>query len=193
MRKIQDLTKFRLPSGFRGRSALWVQLWWLVQASLFRWSPQIAYPWRVFLLRLFGAKVGKGVLIRPTVRVTYPWKVEIGDHSWVGDDVVLYSLGHISIGSSTVVSQSCYLCAADHDHKSVDFAIRERPISIGDEVWLCADVFVGPSVKVGHGVVVGARSSVFRSVGALEIVCGTPAAKISMREQSTDGDAAPAP
>ena len=91
--RFQDLSRFRLPADFRGRSAVWVQLWWLVQATLFRLSPQFLFGWRRWLLRLFGARVGAGVLIRPTATITYPWKVAIGDHSWVGDDVVLYSLG----------------------------------------------------------------------------------------------------
>ena len=99
----QKLISFTLPSGFRGRPSWFVQLWWFVQNTLFRLSPQILYPWRRFLLRLFGASVGDGVLVRPSVRITYPWKVRIGDYSWLGDDVVLYSLGEIVIGRNTVI------------------------------------------------------------------------------------------
>jgi putative colanic acid biosynthesis acetyltransferase WcaF len=73
----QQLAQFKQPSDFRGRSAVVVQLWWLVQGSLFAWSPQFMYGWRRFLLRLFGARVGRNVLIRPSVRTTYPWKVSI--------------------------------------------------------------------------------------------------------------------
>src|SRR5690606_37453676 len=71
--RVQDLARFRLPPGFRGRSALVVQLWWLVQATLFRLSPQVCYGWRRWLLRLFGARIGQGVLVRPSARITYPW------------------------------------------------------------------------------------------------------------------------
>ena len=88
---VQDLRSFRLPPNFRGRPAWFVQLWWLVQATLFRWSPQIAYAWRRWLLRRFGAKIGKGVQIRPTAEITYPWKLTIGDWSWIGDYVTLYT------------------------------------------------------------------------------------------------------
>ena len=95
---IQDLRGFRLPPGFRGRAAWFVQLWWLVQGTAFRWSPQVCYGWRRWLLRLFGASVGQGVLVRSTASITYPWKVSIGDWSWIGDEVVLYSLGAITIG-----------------------------------------------------------------------------------------------
>jgi len=144
----QDLSKFQMPRGFRGRSAVYVQLWWLAQRVLFNTSPQFAYAYRSAILRLFGAKVGRGVVIRPSVKITYPWKVSIGDHSWIGDDVVLYSLGSIEIGQSSVVSQGGYICAGDHDYRVVNFPIRARDISIGDQVWLAAGVFVFPGVRV---------------------------------------------
>ena len=91
----QDLSKFKLPQNFRGRNAFTVQLWWLVQGTFFRMSPQFMYGFRRFLLRLFGAKIGKKVIIRPSVKITYPWKLSIGDSSWIGDDVDLYTLGNI--------------------------------------------------------------------------------------------------
>ena len=88
---MQELSGFTVPKGFRGAGGIKVQLWWAVQATLFAWSPQILYRWRVFLLRLFGAKIGKNVVIRPSVKITYPWKLTIGDYAWVGDDAVLYT------------------------------------------------------------------------------------------------------
>jgi putative colanic acid biosynthesis acetyltransferase WcaF len=102
---MQKLNSFKLPNNFRGRNVFVVQLWWLVQSLFFKNSPQFLYGFRRFLLRLFGAKIGKKVIIRPTVRITYPWKVVIGDFSWIGDDVVLYSLGEIEIGENVVISQ----------------------------------------------------------------------------------------
>ncbi|HBV3707477.1 TPA: colanic acid biosynthesis acetyltransferase WcaF, partial [Klebsiella pneumoniae] len=100
-----ELKNFKVPKKFRGKNVIYTQLWWLVQATLFAWSPQILYKWRVFLLRLFGASVGKNVIIRPTAKITYPWKVNIGDYSWIGDDVTLYSLGNIIIGNNSIISQ----------------------------------------------------------------------------------------
>ena len=94
----QELKGYKNPRGFRGRSALAVQLWWFVYSFLFKPSPQIMYAWRRFLLRIFGAKIGAKVIIRPSAQITYPWKVKIGDYSWIGDEVVLYSLGNIEIG-----------------------------------------------------------------------------------------------
>jgi len=172
---MQKLNTFSVPPGFRGRSALVVQLWWIVQALLFSTSPQFLYAWRRFLLRLFGAKIGEGVLIRPTVRITYPWKIKIDDYAWVGDDVVLYSLGEIVIGKNAVVSQKSYLCTGAHDYKLEDFPIFAKPIIIEDECWLATDVFVSPGVVIGKGTVVAARSSVFKSLPPGKVCAGTPA------------------
>jgi putative colanic acid biosynthesis acetyltransferase WcaF len=178
---VQDLSRFTLPAGFRGRNALVVQLWWLTQALLFRGSPQFAYGFRRFLLRLFGAKVGVAVILRPSVTVTYPWKIAIGDYAWVGDDVVLYSLGAISIGSHSVVSQRSYLCAADHDYRSPTFEIRARAIVVGSHVWVASDVFVAPGVTIGDSAVVGARSSVFSDLPANMVCLGSPAKPVKPR------------
>jgi len=147
----QKLGEARLPKGFRGRPAFIVQLWWIVQGTLFAMSPQFMYGWRRALLRLFGARIGVNVLIRPSVRVTYPWKVRIGDRCRIGDNAELYSLGDIDIGTDVVISQRSYLCAATHNYKKISFDIIESPISIEDQVWIAADVFVGPGVKIGRG------------------------------------------
>jgi len=118
---MQDLSGFSVPKGFRGGNAIKVQLWWAVQATLFAWSPQVLYRWRAFLLRLFGAKIGKNVVIRPSVKITYPWKLTLGDYAWVGDEVNLYTLGEITIGAHSVISQKSYLCTGSHDHASQHF------------------------------------------------------------------------
>lgn len=127
------------------------------------------------MLRLFGAKVGKGVILRPSVHTQFPWKVSIGDYSWIGDDVVLYSLGEIWIGSNVVVSQRSYLCAGSHHYQKVAFDIYSQPIVLEDECWLATDVYVAPGVIIGQGTVVGARSSVFKSLPPGKICMGSPA------------------
>ncbi len=177
----QNLNKFNLPSNFRGRSAIIVQLWWLIQSTLFGCSPQFMYRWRSFLLRCFGAKIGKNVVIRPSVRVTYPWKLTIGDNAWVGDNAELYTLGNITIGKNAVVSQKSYLCTGSHDYKSLAFDIYAKPIVIESEVWLAADVYVAPGVTVGKGAVIGARSSVYKDIPEGMVCIGSPAKPIRKR------------
>lgn len=186
---VQQLSEFRLPRNFRGRWSLYVQLWWIVQATLFRCSPQIFYGWRRWLLRRFGAQVGKGVLIRPSVRVTYPWKLFIGDYAWIGDDVMLYTLGEIIIGANAVVSQKSYLCTGTHDLMKPTFDISAHPIRVGEQAWIATDVFVAPGVEIGAGTVVGARSSVFNSLPARVVAMGSPARVVGPRK-TQDGSAA---
>ena len=191
--RLQDLSGFRLPEGFRGRSAVTVQLWWIVQALLVHPSPQVFYGWRRVILRMFGARLGKDVRLRPSVRVTYPWRVEIGDHSWIGDGVELYSLGQIRIGRDAVVSQGSYLCAGTHDHRDPLFPIIARPITIEAEAWVAAQSFIGPGVTVGRGAVVGARSLVLRDVPAGMVAAGHPAEIRGPRKPSGTVDERPGP
>jgi putative colanic acid biosynthesis acetyltransferase WcaF len=179
---MQDLSQFKMDKDFRGRNPFIVQLWWLCDFLFFGSSPQIFYGWRRGLLRLFGAKIGNNVIIRPSVKVTYPWKVEIGDESWIGDDVVLYSLGPIKIGKNTVISQKSYICSASHDYNSKAFDIFSKPVIIEDEVWIATDVFVGPDLTIGKGAVVGARSSVFKSIEGGYVYSGNPLKSIKKRE-----------
>ena len=181
MQQYQDLRRFRLPADFRGKPGWYVQLWWVVEALLFRPSPQFLYGWRRWLLRQFGAEIGEGVIIRPTVRTQFPWKLRIGDHAWVGDDVVLYSLGPIHIGENAVISQKSYLCTGSHDPQAVDFPIFSRPIIIEPECWIATDVYVAPGVTIGRGTLVGARSSVFKDLPAGKVCMGTPARVIKDR------------
>lgn len=178
---MQQLNKFQLPKNFRGCSGLVVQLWWMTDFFFFKLSPQLLYGWRRFLLRLFGAKIGKGVIVRPSVTITYPWKVSIGAYSWIGDNAELYSLGEIEIGSNVVISQKSYLCAASHDYDKEDFPIWEKKITIEDECWLATDVYVAPGITIGKGTVVGARSSVFKDLPSGKVCVGSPATPIKDR------------
>ena len=173
-----------MPEGFRGRHAVIVQLWWIVQSLLFRPSPQFMYGWRRWLLRLFGAEIGRGVILRPTMQVQFPWKVKIGDYSWIGDEVVLYSLGEIQIGANAVVSQRSYLCTGSH-RLELDFPIYAEKIVVEDQVWIATDVYVGPGVTVARGALVGARSSVFKNLPAGMICLGSPAKPVKPRTNAS--------
>jgi putative colanic acid biosynthesis acetyltransferase WcaF len=184
MPSYQRINQFQLPPNFRGRSAFAVQLWWLVQATFFAWSPQFLYGWRRFLLRLFGARIGQKVLIRPSVRITYPWKLTIGDYAWIGDDVELYTLGEIKIGAHSVISQRCYLCTGSHDYSRPTFDIYVQPIHIADQVWLASDVFVAPGVEIGEGAVVGVRSTILHNLPGGMICYGNPAQSVRPRPLS---------
>jgi len=181
-RRFQDLSQFRSPKGGRGRPAWFVQLWWLFDALLVRPTPQVLYSWRRFALRLFGAKIGRKVLIRPGVRVTYPWNVTIGDYSWIGDNATLYSIDKIVIGEHSVVSQEVYLCTGTHDHRNIAFPLVAAPITVESECWIAARAFVGPGIKIGRGAVVGACSVLLSDVPSGAVAAGVPARVVGMRE-----------
>lgn len=190
--RFQDLSLYRNAPGARGRSAFIVLLWQFVRGTLFAWSPQPAYAWRRWLLRVFGAEIGHEVIIRPSARVTYPWKVAIGDYSWVGDDVEIYSLGPIRIGSHTVVSQRSFLCGGGHDYGDLAFPVIQDAVTVGDEVWVATDCYIAPGVTIGHGAIVAARSTVLSDVPAATIVAGTPAVAKSVRQPSVLRSGGPA-
>jgi putative colanic acid biosynthesis acetyltransferase WcaF len=158
----------------RGRSNPIILLWWLVQGIIFPLSLHQMDSWRCAILRLFGARIGVGVKIRPTARFTYPWKVTIGDYSWIGDDVVIYSLDKVIIGSHSVISQKCYLCTGSHDPSNRSFGLKTTPILIGNGVWIAADCFLAPGVKIGSNAVIGARSTIFADIPAQKVAWGSP-------------------
>ena len=180
-RQFQDIASFKRPDERRGRSAWFVQFWWIFEALLVRPTPQVLYAWRRFAWRLFGARVGRNVLIRPGVHVTFPWNVEIGDYCWIGDNVTLYSIAQITIAEHSVVSQEAYLCTASHDHLDPSFPLITSPITLESECWIAARVFVGPGVRIGRGAVVGACSLIVSDAPPATIMAGIPARKIGER------------
>lgn len=135
------------------------------------------------MLRCFGATIGQGAHVYPSVRISMPWNITIGDCAAVGDRAVLYALGSITLGKSCTVSQYAHLCAGSHDYCRVDMPLTKPPISIEDEVWICADAFIGPGVSIGARAIVGARSVVVKDIAPDSIVGGNPAKVISMREE----------
>lgn len=185
-----DLRRYDQSWYHPGRSKPIVLLWWLVQAVAFPLTLHAHHAPRRFLLRLFGAKIGKGVVIRPSARVHYPWKVEIGDYSWIGSGVELYSLDSICIGSHCVISQNSYLCTGSHDLHDPAFGLQVAPIAIDTGAWIATDCFIGPGVTIGANAVIGARSSVFRDMPAQHICVGSPCRPLKVREMrnSQPGD-----
>lgn len=157
-------------------------LWMIVNKLLFRPSFHNWYSWRNMLLRIFGAKIGRHVRIRPTAQIEIPWNIEIGDSSVVGDYAILYSLGRIRIGRRVVISQYAHLCAGTHDYRYRSFPLLKPPITVEDEAWIAADAFVGPNVTIGHGTILGARASAFKDLPPNKICAGNPAKVLRDRE-----------
>ncbi len=158
--------------------ALWNAVWLL----LFRPTPRgILYGWRRFLLRLFGARIGVGAIVLPTCKVWQPWRLTMGDHACLSEDVICYSVDWITIGDQAVISQGSYLCCASHDISSPTMELIYKPIVIGPQSWIAARAFVGPGVMIGEGAVVGACAVVTKDVEPWTVVAGNPARFIKKR------------
>ena len=123
------------------------------------------------LLRVFGARIGRGVVIKPRVNVHFPWKLEIGDHAWIGEEVFILNLEPVTIGMHCCISQRAFLCTGNHDYRAEDMRYRNRPIFIADGGWVGAQVFIGPGVIIGRETVITAGSVVTRDQPP-QMVCG---------------------
>ena len=159
-----------------------LRLAWEMGKVIFRLVPRPLYASRRVLLRCFGAKVGKSVNIANTATIYFPWNLEIGDWSAIGEYAYIYSLGKVVIGEKATVSQCAHLCAGSHDYEDITLPLLTPPISVGDQSWICADAFIGPGVTVGEGAVVGARTVVVKDVESWAVVTGNPARFIKKRE-----------
>jgi putative colanic acid biosynthesis acetyltransferase WcaF len=156
-------------------------LWGFVWAVLYRPSPRPLHAWRRVLLRLFGAKVGRGAHPYPRAKIWAPWNLSMGDHSCIADYVDCYCVAPVSIGAYATVSQYSYLCTGSHDYFDVRMPLIAAPIIVEAYAWVAADAFVGPGVRIGDGGVVAARSTVIQDVLPWTVVGGSPAKHIGDR------------
>jgi putative colanic acid biosynthesis acetyltransferase WcaF len=147
----------------KGRGFVPQALWVAVSTLIFTqvWCPN---GLRLAILRWFGAQIGTGVLIKHRVRIQWPWKLAIGNDSWVGTDAELYNVADIAIGSDVCISQQVYVCTGSHDRHSPSFDFDNGPIVLEDGVWMCARSTVLRGVTIGARSVVGAGSLVTRDV-----------------------------
>jgi putative colanic acid biosynthesis acetyltransferase WcaF len=175
-----DVDENRRTRKYSPREQLLRVLWSLAR-PIFRFSPRPCFAWRRFLLRCFGASVGRHVHVYGSATVYLPWRLTIGDRSCIGEHAYIYNLGPVSIGSGVTISQHAYLCAGTHDHTRAEMPLLKPPIRIGDLAWICAGAFIGPNVEVGAGAIVGARAVATRAVPAWTIVAGNPARFLKRR------------
>lgn len=156
--------------------------WNFIYILLFRYSPKPFHSYRSMVLRLFGAKVGKGVHVYPKVVIWAPWNLELDDGCGIANGVNLYSQDKIVIGKRAVISQESYLCAGTHDYTKQGFPLYTRPIIIQSEVWVAAQSFLHPGITVGEGSVIGARSVVTKDVPSWKVCSGFPCNVIKDRK-----------
>ena len=151
----RDLSSFTGAGYDKGRSIAWQAVWLVTDSLVFKrwWFPARA---RNVVLRMFGASIGDGVLIRHGVRIHWPWKLTIGRNSWIGVDAWILNLERVAIGENTCISQGVMLCTGSHDASSPSFDFDNGPIDVGDCVWLGARSTVLRGVTIGNDVLIGA-------------------------------------
>jgi putative colanic acid biosynthesis acetyltransferase WcaF len=167
------------------RNRLGRGVWNLVAGLLFRFSPRPFHGWRSFLLRVFGAKIGRGVHVYPGVQIWAPWNLELGDECGIASGAILYCQGKIKVGCRAVISQGAHLVAGTHDYTQPGFPLVIRPINIGDQAWIAAEAFIHPGITIGKGCVIGARSVVTKDMPAWMICAGHPCKPIKERKISS--------
>jgi putative colanic acid biosynthesis acetyltransferase WcaF len=175
-----DIYKNRIARKYSNKELI-IRVFWGIGKLFFTNSPRTSFQFRNYLLKLFGASVGKSVHIYPSAIIYMPWNLTIGDNSAIGEDALIYNLGKITIGNNATISHRSHLCAGTHDYTDPTLPLLKPPINIGDNTWVCAQAFIGPGLTINEGAVVGAAAVVTKDVEAWTVVAGNPAKFIKKR------------
>jgi len=176
------MKQYRYVNRLGIRNKLSRALWAVGYSLLFRPTPRWAFHgWRRMILRAFGAKVGAGCRIDPTVRIWLPVNLQLGEYVAIGEGANIYCVAPVTIGSKVAVSQGAFLCTASHDITSLGRPLTQAPITIGDHAWIAAEVMIFPGADVGDGAVVAARSVMRGSAAPWTVYAGNPVRQIGNR------------
>lgn len=168
-----------IPLRTKVRRAAWSYCVWPLAKYL---PTKLGSMARIAVLKMFGAQIGSRCLIKQGVQVLQPWELVLGDCVAIGSQVELYNHATIRIGSMSLVSQYSYLCTGSHDYQQPHFPLVSKPITIGEQCWVAADVFIGPGVSIGEGAVIGARSVVTKDMPPWTVCAGHPCKPIKERQ-----------
>jgi putative colanic acid biosynthesis acetyltransferase WcaF len=177
---MRDFDPYVAPA-FPLRNRLLRLVWGIVYALLFRPSPRPFHGWRNFLLRGFGATIGKGSHIYPTARIWAPWNLHCEDHVTIADDAVVYNPDILTMRSHAIVSQQAYLCGATHDYENPAFPLISFPTTLGAYSWVCARATVMPAVNVGEGAILALGSVAAKDLSPWTVYAGVPAKPVKVR------------
>lgn len=161
------------------------RLLWALGQIFYKFLPNCLWGLRHFILKCYGAKIGRNSKIYSSVKIAFPFNLIVGENTCIGDNVILYNLGLLEVGSNVTISQGAHLCGGTHDYKKRDDALLmplvKSDILIKDGVWICADAFIGPGVIISENSIIGARSVIFKDVPGRVIVAGNPGQVIKNR------------
>jgi putative colanic acid biosynthesis acetyltransferase WcaF len=166
---------------YRPGSALKRVIWYLTECVFFKSAFPVS-SFKRFLLRLFGAHIGQGVVIKPHVRIKYPWFLTVGDHTWIGENVWIDNLGQVDIGAHCCLSQGAMLLCGNHNYKKHTFDLIVGPITLENGVWIGAQSVVCPSVHCGSHAVLSVGSVAQKNLDPYTIYSGVPAQPIRKRD-----------
>lgn len=169
-------SNFDPTDGFkRGKASYVLILWQFCRLLFFESSFPLPSRLRVNVLRLFGAKIGRNVYLKPNVKIHFPWKLTIGDDTWVGEEALILNLEPIYIGNNVCISQRSFLCSGNHDYRSPNMRYRNQAIKVEDGAWIGAQSFIAPGLVVGADSVICAGSILLTSSAEGGIYAGNPA------------------
>lgn len=171
-----------------GRSRLWQIAWFFLGLPVLRSSVVPSSGLRVWLLRLFGAQIGQGAVIKPGVRVKYPWHLHMGNDCWLGEDCWIDNLTEVKLGNDVCISQGAYLCTGNHNWSDPGFGLVVDPIVLNDGSWVGAKAFIAPGVVLGEYAIAAAASVINRSIPDYEVHAGNPAQFVRRRRIADKDD-----
>ena len=159
-------------------------LWNIFYFIFIKFSPNFLFAYRAMLLRLWGARVSKKARVYPTAKIWWPANLTVEAEATIGPDVYVYNQGNIKIKERAIISQRAHLCASTHDYNNRLHPLVLAPISVGKDVWVCTEAFIGPNVNIAEGGVVGARAVLTKNTEKMGVYAGNPAICIKSREWS---------
>ncbi|MDG5798761.1 WcaF family extracellular polysaccharide biosynthesis acetyltransferase [Marinilabiliaceae bacterium ANBcel2] len=176
-----DLSRYNNSWYKPGRNVAVRSMWFITNALFFINPLNPSSSLKVFLMRLFGAKIGKGVVIKPGVNIKYPWNIVIGNYTWIGENVWIDSLATVSTGSNCCISQGAIVVTGNHNYNDKHFGLMVKPVIIEDGAWLGAKSVVAPGVTVATHSVLALNSVAMRSTKPYTIYRGNPAIEVKKR------------
>jgi putative colanic acid biosynthesis acetyltransferase WcaF len=176
-----DLSKYNNSWYNPGRGFITCIVWYLINVIFLQNPLNPSSKLKIIILSLFGAKIGKGVVIKPGINIKYPWNLEIGDYSWIGENAWLDSLVSVKVGNNVCISQGVYICTGSHDWNSSTFNLIVKPIIIEDSVWIGAKAIISPGVVLKTHSVITAGSVVTKDTEPYTIYQGSPATPVKER------------
>lgn len=176
-----DLSKYNNSWYSPGKGVLVCVLWYIMNEFFFKTGFPISTSMKVFILRMYGAKIGKNLCIKPCVNIKYPWNLEIGDNTWIGENVWIDNLEKVKIGNNVCISQGALLLCGNHNYKKVSFDLLVGKIVLEDGVWIGAQSVVTGGVVVGSHAVLTVKSVASQNLDSYSIYQGNPVKKIRER------------